>query len=162
MNIKSYNRILVPHDSSPLADCVLPEVLTLVSAFNSKIILIQVVDSLFQINAKLAPTTNFSTGDIVGNLAEEVAQTEHSTAKENLTTLKKRLHDFGVTNVKIQITEGNAGDEIVKAAKTEKCDLIIMSTHGRSGLKRVLLGSVTDQVIHQANCPVLVVRPKHE
>jgi UDP-N-acetylmuramate--alanine ligase len=56
MKRQSYNTILVPHDSSELADSVLPEVLSIVSAFSPKVILVQVVDSLFQINAKLAPT----------------------------------------------------------------------------------------------------------
>ncbi len=160
MKLDSYNKILIPHDSSRLADSVIPEILAMVSAFGSKIILVQVVDSLFQINAKLAPSTGFSGGYIVSDLAEQVQKAEHQTASKNLEHLKKRLRDFGISEVETDILEGYPGDEIVKLAKKTKVDLIIMSTHGRSGLGRVLMGSVTDQVIHQADCPVLVVRPK--
>jgi nucleotide-binding universal stress UspA family protein len=160
MKRQSYNTILVPHDSSELADSVLPEVLSIVSAFSPKVILVQVVDSLFQINAKLAPTNSFSSGYVISELAEEVQTAEHQAANKNLEHLKKRLHDFGISNIKIHILEGYPGDEIVKLAKKTQTDLIIMSTHGRSGLGRVLMGSVADQVIHQSHCPVLVVRPK--
>jgi ribosomal protein L17 len=93
-------------------------------------------------------------------MAEQVQKAEHQTASKNLEHLKKRLRDFGISEVETDILEGYPGDEIVKLAKKTKVDLIIMSTHGRSGLGRVLMGSVTDQVIHQADCPVLVVRPK--
>lgn len=160
MKRQSYDKILVPHDSSHLADSVLPEVLAMVSAFGSKVELVQVIDSVFQINAKLAPTTGFNTGIIVTDLAEQVLETETKTATQNLNHLKKKLHDFGITNVELHLLEGNPGDEIVKLAKKIKCDLIIMTTHGRSGLGRVLMGSVADQVINHAHCPVLVVRPK--
>jgi nucleotide-binding universal stress UspA family protein len=162
MKRQSYDKILIPHDSSHLADSVLPEVLAIVSAFGSKVELVQVIDSVFQINAKLAPTTGFSTGIIITDLAEQVLETETKAANQNLEHLKKKLHDYGLADVGTHLLEGNPGDEIVKLAKKIKCDLIIMSTHGRSGLGRVLLGSVADQVIHHAHCPVLVVRPKNK
>lgn len=160
MKRHSYDTIVVPHDSSHLADSVLPEVLAMVSAFGSKVVLVQVIDSVLQINAKLAPATGFSGTNLVADLTEEVQNAETKTATKNLEHLKQKLHDFDITNVESQLLVGYPGDEIVKLAKKIKADLIIMSTHGRSGLGRVLLGSVTDQVIHQAHCPVVVVRPK--
>jgi universal stress protein A len=54
---------------------------------------------------------------------------------------------------------GNATDGIVWAAEREGADLIVMSTHGRSGLGRIVLGSVADAVVRRTSLPVIVVRP---
>ncbi|MGF1583528.1 MAG: universal stress protein [Gemmataceae bacterium] len=64
------------------------------------------------------------------------------------------------TNVNAEgvIAEGHPSDEIVRVAKEERCDLIVMGTHGRSGLSRVFLGSVADSVTRNASCPVVTVR----
>ena len=64
---------------------------------------------------------------------------------------------------KILVRHGRAYDEITRAAKSLKVDLIVMSTHGYTGLKHVLMGSTTERVVRHASCPVLVVRPtEHE
>lgn len=160
MKQQSYEKILVPFDGSKLAASVLPEVLAIVSAFNPKVIVAQVVDSLFQINTRLQPLSNYPSGFGTADLAEQMQKSEVKVAMENLKHFKEKLSKYGVAEVEIILKSGNPGDEIVKLAKTQKCDLIIMSTHGRSGLGRVLLGSVADQVIHQASCPVLIIRPK--
>jgi nucleotide-binding universal stress UspA family protein len=55
---------------------------------------------------------------------------------------------------------GRAAEEIVKAARRYRVDLIVISTHGLTGLKRTVLGSTTERVVRQAPCPVLVVRPR--
>jgi len=61
------------------------------------------------------------------------------------------------------VRSGQPAFEIIEAAKVLPADLIIMSTHGRTGLKHVFLGSVTEHVVRQAPCPVLVVRDReHE
>jgi universal stress protein A len=55
--------------------------------------------------------------------------------------------------------EGTAADEIVSCAENENIDLIVMASHGRTGLARMLLGSVAEEVLRRANCPVLIVKP---
>lgn len=72
------------------------------------------------------------------------------------------LEGSGARNVEIYVRQGLAGEKIVAFVKKENCDLIVMSAHGRSGLGRVLLGSVTDYVVRHASCPVLVVRAKNK
>jgi nucleotide-binding universal stress UspA family protein len=57
------------------------------------------------------------------------------------------------------IWQGDPGESITAAAESESCDLIVVGTHGRTGLRRSLAGSVSDYVIRNASCPVLVVRP---
>ena len=62
--------------------------------------------------------------------------------------------------VKTLVRTGSPADEIVDAAKEMGVDLIILSTHGRTGLKHLLLGSMTENVVRRAPCPVLVVRER--
>jgi nucleotide-binding universal stress UspA family protein len=59
------------------------------------------------------------------------------------------------------LEEGHPAKEIVQAAKENGCDLIVMGTHGRAGLRRLLLGSVAEAVLRQAACPVLTVKLPH-
>lgn len=160
MSQLNYNHILIPYDGSTLSGKVLPHVLVLSSAFNPKITLVEVVESLIEINTKLAPLPNYTAGIYSTDLAKQVYKNETNAAEAHLKKLQQKLHEYGLVKVNIKVLHGNPAVEIVKFAKKEFCDLIVMSTHGRSGLKRLLIGSVTDQVLHQANCPVLVVRPK--
>jgi nucleotide-binding universal stress UspA family protein len=68
-----------------------------------------------------------------------------------------RLPDASVP-VERHLLEGAPADEIVRLAKDKHCDLIVMGTHGRTGLMRAMIGSVAEQVIRTAPCPVLTVR----
>ncbi len=61
-------------------------------------------------------------------------------------------------NVKVLVRTGAAVDQILKVAKETGADMIVMGTHGRTGVARAVLGSVTDQVIQRAPCPVLAIR----
>ncbi len=64
----------------------------------------------------------------------------------------------GNIRVEHRVAEGNAPKEILRLAQALKCDLIVMGTHGRTGLDRLLTGSVAEEVLRKAPCPVLVVR----
>jgi nucleotide-binding universal stress UspA family protein len=61
-------------------------------------------------------------------------------------------------SVERRLTEGNPAAEIVRVAKENNCDLIVLGTHGRTGLGRLLMGSVAEQVVRKATCPVLTVK----
>jgi nucleotide-binding universal stress UspA family protein len=90
---------------------------------------------------------------------KDLAIKEKHAAKSNLSKIKKLLEQAGVAKVITEIEVGDARDEIVKVAKRYACDLIVMSTHGRSGFKRALLGSVADDVVRNSPCPVLLIHP---
>jgi nucleotide-binding universal stress UspA family protein len=60
--------------------------------------------------------------------------------------------------VEARLTQGDAAAEILRTAKDVECDLIVMGTHGRTGLDRLLFGSVAESVVPKADCPVLVVK----
>lgn len=64
------------------------------------------------------------------------------------------------TKVQSAVQEGKAFEEIIKTAKKEDIDLIVMGSHGRSGRQHILIGSVAEKVIRKAPCPVLIVKAK--
>ncbi len=76
--------------------------------------------------------------------------------------LEERLRQFQVPGLDVsteyRLEDGNAAVEIVSMAQKAPCDLIVMGTHGRTGLSRLLTGSVAEQVLRQAPCPVLTVK----
>jgi len=66
----------------------------------------------------------------------------------------------GKARYEIEVVMGDPGVEILQAAKRRGADLIVMATHGRKGLRRLVLGSVAERVVREAPCPVLTVKPK--
>jgi nucleotide-binding universal stress UspA family protein len=74
-----------------------------------------------------------------------------------LAKAKVQAESVGALEVGTKLLQGVAWDEIVRFAKTEGFDLIVMGTHGRTGIKHALLGSITEKVVRTASCPVLTV-----
>jgi universal stress protein A len=81
-------------------------------------------------------------------------------AHRNLKRLARSPQGKGV-RISLLLAEGSASAAIVRAAKKNRVDLVVMGTHGRSGVRRLLMGSVADRVIRTASCPVLVVGGRH-
>ena len=79
-------------------------------------------------------------------------------AEEYLATVARRLADRGMKSVETHVWYGPPAAAIVEAAQVHKVDLIVMSTHGRSGLGRLILGSVAESVLRGTRTPILVVR----
>jgi nucleotide-binding universal stress UspA family protein len=84
----------------------------------------------------------------------------------DLEPLRARLQQLRPEDPKIlvehRLVQGGAAEEILQVAQERKCDLIVMGTHGRTGLGRLLMGSVAEQVVRKSACPVLTVKtPQH-
>ena len=79
-------------------------------------------------------------------------------AEEYLESVAKRLRERGVRAVETHVWYGAPAGAIAEAAKVQKVDMIVMSTHGRSGLGRLILGSVAETVLRGTTTPILVVR----
>jgi nucleotide-binding universal stress UspA family protein len=73
--------------------------------------------------------------------------------------LRRFLPDDPSIRVEFQLCEGDPAEEILRMASTTRCDLIAVGTHGRTGLDRLLLGSVAEAVLRRATCPALIVKP---
>ena len=93
---------------------------------------------------------------VPGVIAEELAA-RTAEARDYLTTIAAKLSERGV-RVKVRVRAGMAVEEILSATQESSADLIAMTTHGRSGLRRLLFGSVAEAVLRLAETPVLLMR----
>jgi len=134
-------RILVAVDGSDYSQAAVDQAISLGSVCNSQIFLISVVD-LFPDQMEVAP-----------NLVEKMSVE----ARQNLETGKAKVDKAGIACETIVRMGGKPHEFIVEEARDRGIDLICMGTQGRSGLERVLMGSVAQNVIGHAPCPVLVV-----
>jgi nucleotide-binding universal stress UspA family protein len=82
-------------------------------------------------------------------------------AEKHLRDVREQLVPPDV-KVRTMVGHGTAADEIVAIADREGADLIVISTHGSTGIERLMFGSVTERVVRLANCPVLTVRQKQK
>jgi nucleotide-binding universal stress UspA family protein len=155
----TYNKILVTHDGSPLASAALPHAVAIATKFNAEVILLHVLDSE-ETETPVIYSVGMYPMNIYRTATDETVKQLVSKVKKELITIQKRIHNKGVLSISNIVKVGFAPTEIIKVAKKEDCDLIVMSTHGRAGLKRAVLGSVTDYVLRNAHCPVLVVHPQ--
>ena len=155
-----YRKILVTHDGSDLASLALPHAVALAHHYGAEILLLHVITSIEQETAMMSSLD----GDrypFVGiqDSAQEAVKENKREAKHQLEKIKTELEKNDV-KVTLFVEEGAASSVIVDVARKEHCDLIVMATHGRSGLGRVLLGSVADHIIHHSPCPVMVIPPE--
>ena len=156
-----YRKILVTLDGSDLSEAAIPHAVSVAKASSAPLVLLQVVDSVAHIMTQATPAGfDLGGGAMTAQVAEEAVSAQREGAQEFLSVAKAKIEAEGVANVTTELAEGSPGDAIVDAAERLGCDLIVMATHGRSGLGRVLLGSVADHVVrHAPNAAVLLVRP---
>ncbi len=83
-----------------------------------------------------------------------------SALSDQLESLAQSLRENGYA-VRVQVDLGNAAEAIIKRTRAQDIDLIAMTTHGRSGISRLLFGSVAEQIVRHVSVPVLLLRPTH-
>ena len=138
-------RILVPLDGSTLAEAILPWVIEIAKPLGAELWLLRIAF------AHVFPGTDPTAAEI--RVVRE--------AEEYLETLAHSIADQGV-HVSTAVRYGKAAAEIIDHAAFNKVDLIAMSTHGLSGLSRLVMGSVAEEVVRHAKVPVLLVRAHGE
>ena len=147
-----FKKILVPIDFSHFSKKALEAAIELAERYSGKIYLLHVEEDIFHMSQihKIHPPL------------ENICARFH---KDFVTEKKKSLETFksyipGKLFAGAVIKEGHPFVEIVRFAKNKCMDLIVISSHGRSGLRHVLLGSTVDRVSRNAECPVLIVKHK--
>ena len=144
----SYRRILVPVDGSPTSAKGLKEAIRLARESRAKLRLLYVVE---EYAAFAAPELGANAGPLLDALKvagrKALARVERAARAAGARPETALLEDFG----------GRVADAIVKQAKRWRADLIVMGTHGRRGMQRVLLGSDADLVVRYSPVPVLLV-----
>lgn len=145
-----YKRVLVPLDGSPLAEGILPYVRTLARGLGVKVHLLQVLDP-----EKVRDLADPETGMWVD-------QVDESARADALEYLKDVGRTVGVdyAGVEYMVEEGNVPEAILRAAGDDPGTLVAMATHGRSGLGRVLMGSVAAKVLDRSGSPMLLSKSR--
>ena len=141
-------KILVPVDFSPHAERAFCYATTLAHRLGATLSLVHVVEDPFATGAWSAEIYVPNVPELLGNLI--------SGAEGQLATLKESAAALGVIADTAVIT-GRPAHAIVEHAKDGGFDLIVMGTHGRTGLSHVLMGSVAERVVRKAPCPVLTM-----
>jgi nucleotide-binding universal stress UspA family protein len=166
------SKILVPLDGSELAEAVLPYVEEICHRCERvEIVLFQVVPppggrpgAFFRGPSDDLATTRLPESQADAETAQhpiyrdQVLAAARAEVEAALARAAQRLCENGLP-VRIEMAFGRPAEEIIDFAEREGMDLIVMSTHGRSGLSRWILGSVADKVLHGTHLPILLVRP---
>lgn len=158
----SYKRILVPLDGSEFAAFALPHAETLATLTGAHLILVQAVPSAATMAAEASlPSTGIGMPTMDPFLMENQFETVETELTNNAATILTEaavpLREKSL-QVETAVISGVPADAIIAYAQSEQIDLIVMSTHGRSGLSRLVYGSVAERVLHHSPCPVLLVR----
>jgi len=139
--------VVVPLDGSPLSERVLPDVAELAKKIKLAVVLLRAY--------ALPPSVS---GDDFGLYSADLLDQLESEAKDYLAGKVKDLKTKGLEDVSSVVHIGYGAEEIIKLARNTPDNFIAMCTHGRSGMKRWVFGSVTERVVRHSGDPVLIIR----
>ncbi len=153
-----YSRILVPLDGSELAECVLSHVQTIIRGCREpEVIFIRVVEPVnLPVGALSAGGMVYSEEDAARTRGQIDSEHRH-VADEYLKRITGR-REFTGTSTRAVVVTGKPAEAIADYAGENGVDLIVIGTHGRSGISRWVMGSTADKVLHAAPMPVLMIR----
>lgn len=143
----SDHRILVPLDGSVLAECVLPHVVALQRVLNSEIVLLRVIPS----------TGNGQEGHVIDPFSWEMEKAEAISYLQETQNKLQQVCD----QVDYELLEGKAAERIIEYARTKETRLIVLSSHGQSGLNEWNISSVVQKIVLQSQRSVLLIRAYH-
>jgi len=144
-----YKKILAPLDGSGFSECSLEHVRTVaIGCQVPEVVLLMVVE----------PIKTIAYAETSGDWVAEKEKHNQAEAEKYLSELAENLEGEGVV-VQAAVVHGNPAEEILDYAKNNQVGLIVMSTHGRSGISRWAFGSVTDRVLRHSAVPVLITPP---
>lgn len=146
---ETFTRILVPVDFSPHADRGFRYAATLAHSLGAKLALLYVVEDPFVTGAWNSEIVVANVPELLDNLIAD--------AQRQLGTLKESAAAMGVT-AETTVVTGRPAQAIIDHATEGGFDLIVMGTHGRTGISHVVMGSVAERVLRKAPCPVLTVK----
>jgi len=146
--MKEFGKILFPVDLSDVSPIIAPWVLDFAERYDAEIHLLFVARNLEYLSGVYVPVVSIS------NLEAEIIKGAEAKIEEFSDAYFKEY-----PACKTRVVLGDAAEEILKYAETEKIGLIIIGTHGRKGIDRILFGSVAEKVIKMSSVPVLSINP---
>ena len=146
--MKTIKKILCAVDLSDHSKLVAEYAATLAKSLNASVLVVYTAPSLSQYVGFHVPPNTIE--NFVGEIVTGAEESMQGFMNEN----------FAGVEAKSQVLVGYAAEEILNRAKEEQVDMIVMGTHGRKGIDRILFGSVAEKVVKNANMPVLTIRPQ--
>jgi nucleotide-binding universal stress UspA family protein len=146
--MKRMRRIIHPSDFSTASRPAFARALELARGNRAALTLVHVMTPIVPV---------FGDGYVSSQVWDEVERTARTYAQKQIDKLIAKANQAGV-RARSVLLEGTPADRIVRAAKRHRADVIVMGTHGRSGLAKLFLGSVAERVVATAPCPVMTVR----
>jgi len=147
-----YQKILVPLDGSEFGECSLAHAKAIASGCQvPEVILLHVIEQ--------TPQANIIANEVGEDFLKNIDKEFRTKTEKYLSKIVDNLRGAGISAT-AELVSGTAGSAILDYAKKNKVDLIILSTHGSSGIVRWAIGSVADRVVRHSTVPVLVAAPK--
>jgi universal stress protein A len=148
---KRIRRILYATDYSKASARALDEAVNLAKQNDAELVVVHVIE----------PVAPYVTGEDYGS-AELYMKLEETAKKDAQASMQKLMRKLQNSKVKAKslLLKGSTYDQIVRTARSRKVDMIVIGTHGRTGLSKLFMGSVASKVVSTAQCPVLTVRGK--
>ena len=146
--MQEFKKILYPVDLSEVSSAIVPYVITMAHKFNAEIHLLFVISSMEHYASFYIPHPSLN------KFEQDLTKGAEQKLKEFSSEFFK---DYSIA--KAEVLHGDPAEEIVKYVESEKIDLVVMGTHGRKGLEKVIFGSVADQVVKKSPVPVMTVNP---
>ena len=156
-----FKNILVPLDGSRFSSHALRYAIDMAHRYKARLVLLRVVEPVMPVSVTSA-SIGLETSTSAQIALEGAKRQEQMNARRARRYMSKKLSEVTSRGIKASyhVVTGDPFDSIMKYCKKEHIDLVVMTTHGKSGLKRAILGSVADKVVRDARVPALVIRPR--
>ena len=146
-----YKKILVATDGSPLSDKAVQSAIDLCALMGAELVAMKVIQRFHK--TYFDGPVSVDSAEVTKIEAQWLART-----KEIVDAVKSQAEKSGVKAKAVTVKSDLISDAIIATAKKQNCDLIVMASHGRKGIKRLILGSETQHVLTHTEIPVLVLR----
>ena len=148
-------KILIAIDYNPTAEKIAEMGYELAKSMNAEVILLHVVaDYTYYSSLDYSPIMGFDTFSNLGVLQTNTVLQLQDAAQEYLQKCKNHLSD---SSIKTLVKDGDSGDAIIEAANNLNADIIVMGSHSRKGLDKILMGSVAEKVLRHSKVPLFII-----
>lgn len=153
-------KILIALDYDPSAQQIAETGFAFAKSMNGQVILLHVTsDSVYYSSLDYSPILGYDSFSNLGMIQSNTVEELHKAAHNYLETTRQHLGDDTIETV---VKDGDFGDVILSTANEMNVDLIIMGSHGRRGLDKILMGSVAEKVLRHTNIPLFIIPTKKE
>ncbi len=151
-------KVLIAMDYDPTAQSIVETGYAFAKSMDAQVILLHVTsDYVYYSSLDYSPILGYDSFSNLGALQTNTVDELHKAAEGYLNTTKQHLGDDTIQTV---VKDGDFGEVILETAKELNVDVIVMGTHGRRGLDKILMGSVAEKVLHHSDIPLFIIPTK--